>query len=102
MRLKLTQEQIAKIWHLHSKCPVKRFADKLKVLLLLDKGLSCIEVGEILLLDDDTIRKYRNQYLAQGAESLLDDNNKGSQAYLSMEQLETLDKHLQGNVYYEH
>lgn len=99
MDLKLTQEQITEIRHLHSKCPAKRFADKLKALLLLDKGLSCIEVGEILLLDDDTIRKYRNQYLVQGAESLLSDNNKGTQAYLSMEQLEELDKHLQNSVY---
>ena len=99
MKLKLTQEQITEIRHLHSKCPVKRFADKLKALLLLDKGLSCIEVGEILLLDDDTVRKYRNQYLAQGAESLLSDNNKGSQAYLSIGQLEQLDKHLQDSVY---
>lgn len=99
MNLKLTQEQITEIRHLHSKCAVKRFADKLKALLLLDKGLSCIEVGEILLLDDDTIRKYRNQYLAQGAQSLLSDDNKGTQAYLSMEQLEELDKHLQNSVY---
>lgn len=99
MRLELTQGQITEIRHLHSKCPVKRFADKLKALLLLDKGLSCIEVGEILLLDDDTVRKYRDQYLAQGAESLLGDNNKGSQAYLSMGQLEELDKYLQDNVY---
>jgi transposase len=99
MRLKLTQEQIIEIRHLHSKCPVKRFADKLKALLLLDKGLSCIEVGEILLLDDDTIRKYRNQYLSQGAESLLSDNNKGSQAYLNIGQIESLDEHLQDSVY---
>lgn len=99
MNLNLTQEQIAEIRHLHSKCPVKRFADKLKALLLLNKGLSCMEVGEILLLDDDTVRKYRNQYLSQGAESLLSDNNKGSQAYLNTGQIKTLDKHLQGNVY---
>lgn len=71
----------------------------MKALLLLDKGLSCIEVGEILLLDDDTIRKYRNQYLAQGAQSLLSDDNKGSHAYLSMGQMEKLDKHLQDTVY---
>lgn len=99
MKINLTQEQITEIRHLHSKCAVKRFADKLKALLLLDKGLSCIEVGEILLLDDDTIRKYRNQYLAQGAQSLLSDENKGTQAYLGMEQLEELDKHLQNSVY---
>lgn len=99
MKLILTLEQKAEIRHLHSKCPTRRFADKLKALLLLDKGLSCIEVGEILLLDDDTVRKYRNQYFAQGVESLLEDNNKGSQPYLSIAQLEELDKHLEENVY---
>jgi transposase len=99
MHLKLTQEQIAEIRHLHSQCRIKKIADKFKALLLLDKGFSCVEVGEILLLDDDTIRKYRNQYLSQGAESLLSDNNKGSRPYLSAEQLDMLDKHLQENVY---
>lgn len=99
MKLKLTQVQKAEIRHLHSKCPTRRFADKLKALLLLDKGLSCMEVGEILLLDDDTVRKYRNQYFAQGVGSLLEDNNKGSQPYLSIAQLEELDKHLEESAY---
>ena len=99
MNLKLTQGQKAEIRHLHSQCRQKKVADKFKALLLLDKGFSCMEVGEILLLDDDTIRKYRNQYLAQGAKSLLSDNNKGSQPYLSTGQLDKLDKHLQENVY---
>lgn len=99
MRVKLTQEEIAKIRQLHRQCRKKNVADKFKALLLLDKGFSCVEVGEILLLDDDTIRKYRNQYLSQGAESLLKDNNKGTLPYLSPEQLGKLDKHLQGHVY---
>ena len=99
MNLKLTQEEIAKIRQLHSQCRKKRVADKFKALLLLNKGFSCVEVGEILLLDDDTIRKYRNQYLAHGAKSLLSDNNNGTQPYLSAKQLDELDKHLQENVY---
>jgi transposase len=99
MQFILTDDQIAEIQKLHRRCTVKRYADRLKALLLLNKGFSCIEVGEILLLDDDTIRNYRNQYLSQGAESLLHDKNKGTQAFLNTEQLETLDKHLQTNVY---
>jgi len=99
MILKLTQVQKEEIRHLHQKCPTRRFADKLKALLLLDKGFSCVEVGDILLLDDDTIRKYRDQYLAQGAESLLEDNNKGTLSYLTTAQLEELDTHLEENVY---
>ena len=71
-----------KIKQLHRNCPERKFADKLKSLLLLDKGFSCVEVGEILLLDDDTVRKYRNQYLIQGAESMHTDKNKGTSSRL--------------------
>lgn len=99
MKFKLTKSEIIAIRNLHSKCPVKKVADKFKALLLLDKGFSCVEVGEILLLDDDTIRKYRNQYLAQGVDSLLSDNNNGTQPYLSESQLKKLDAHLQESVY---
>lgn len=99
MDLRLTQEEITEIRQLHRQCRQKRVADKFKALLLLDKGFSCVEAGEILLLDDDTIRKYRNRYLASGAKSLLSDSNNGTQSYLSTKQLDELDKHLQKNVY---
>ncbi|MCF6296543.1 MAG: hypothetical protein L3J08_00925 [Flavobacteriaceae bacterium] len=29
---------------------------------MLDTGFSCVEVGRILFLDDDTVRGYRNVY----------------------------------------
>ncbi|MGY0408707.1 MAG: helix-turn-helix domain-containing protein [Polaribacter sp.] len=76
-----------------------KHADKLKAILLLADGFSCVKVGKILLLDDDTIRKYRNAYLNQGAQSLLTDNNNGTKALLSSNQLEALEKHSTKNVY---
>ena len=99
MNLKLTQEQRAAIRKLHRNCPKRRFADKLKALLLLDKGFSCEEVGDILLLDDDTVREYRSLYLSQGVESLLDDKNKGTSPYLSVAELQKSDKHIEEYVY---
>jgi len=99
VNLKLTQEQRAAIRKLHRNCPKRRFADKLKALLLLDKGFSCEEVGDILLLDDDTVREYRSLYLSQGVESLLDDKNKGTSPYLSVAELQKSDKHIEEYVY---
>jgi len=58
-----------------------------------------MEVGEMLLLDDDTIRKYREQYLNLGAESLLQDNNRGRASYLNSKQLELLNQELESNTY---
>ena len=99
MTMNLSPEERNTIKGLHRSCTERKHADKLKAILLLDKGYSCVEVGGILLLDDDTIRTYRNTYLNQGAEALLSDNNKGTKAFLSSEQLDALEKHLTQNVY---
>jgi transposase len=99
MNIVLTSSQREEIKQLHRFCKQRRFADRLKALLLLDKGFSCVEVGHILLLDDDTVRGYANQYLNQGAQSLLSDNNKGTSPFLKLGQLELLDLHLSDNVY---
>jgi transposase len=84
---------------LHRACKEKKFAYKLNAILLLDKGFSCIEVADLLMLDDDTIRTYRNQYLNYGAESLITDSNKGTSPKLTNEQIDLLNKHLEQNTY---
>ncbi len=99
MNLHLTESQRGQIKRLHRGCKQRRFADKLKAILLLDKGFSCIEVGQILLLDDDTVRAYRKTYTEQGVEALLSDNHKGKASLLSAEQLAIVEKHLTDNVY---
>jgi transposase len=98
--INLSQEEKNTIKGLHRSCTQRKHADKLKaILLLLDKGHSCIEVGEILLLDNDTLRTYRNTYLNQDAQALLSDNNNGTKAFFSTEQLDALEKHFTQNVY---
>lgn len=99
MTFVLTHKERENIKCLHRKCTVRRHADKLKSLLMLDKGFSCMEVGELLLLDDDTVRKYRGQYINLGVESLLDDNNNGRSANLTEVELEKLAYHLEENTY---
>ena len=84
MTLNLTQQQRDQIKQLHRSCKQRKHADKLKEILMLDNGFSCVDVGKILLLDDDTIRTYRNIYLNQGAESLLNDNKRAQILYLSL------------------
>jgi transposase len=99
MTINLSQEEKNTIKGLHRSCTQRKHADKLKAILMLNDGFSCVEVGKVLLLDDDTIRTYRNTYLNQGASSLLSDNNNGTKALLSGEQLGVLEKHLMQNVY---
>ena len=99
MTIRLSQKEADQIKQLHRTCKQRKHADKLKAILMLDDGFSCVEVGNILLLDDDTIRTYRNTYLSHGAESLLSDNNKGTTSYLTAVQLDALEKHVTNNVY---
>ena len=77
MKVKLSQGEKTRVKQLHRNCKQGKHADKLKGILLLDKGHSCVGVVGILLLDNDTIRKQRNIYLNQRAASLLVYNKQG-------------------------
>jgi transposase len=99
MTIKLSKKERNEIKQLHGNCKQRKHADKLKAILMLDDGFSCVDVGKILLLDDDTVRGYKNRYLSQSAASLLTDNNKGSVFFLSSKQLKTLEKHITANTY---
>jgi len=99
MNLVLTDTERKEITQLHRNCSKRRFADRLKAILLLADGFSCMEVGRVLLLDDDTVRKYRVQYFSEGVESLLTDDNKGSSAKLNEVQITELDEHLKDKTY---
>ena len=76
MKLNLTSDDRTSIVKLHKHCKERKYADRLKAILLLDDWISCIEVGRMLLLDDDTIRTYRTKFLNEGIDNLLTDNNK--------------------------
>lgn len=66
MKVSLSQKEREEIIRMHRLCKKRKFADRLKAILLLADGFSCIEVGRMLLLDDDTVRTYRNQLLESG------------------------------------
>lgn len=99
MTIKLSHIEKIRIKHLHRKCKQRKQADRLKSILMLDAGFSCVDVGKVLLLDDDTVRGYRNTYLMHGAKSLLEDNNKGRVSFLNSKQLDVLEKHITENTY---
>ena len=48
-------------------------------LLLLDDGMSCSQIAKVLFLDDDTVRSWHKQYLAEDWEAVAYDGWKGGQ-----------------------
>lgn len=76
----------------------RRYAERIKALLLWDEGWTFEEISHALLLDESTIRRYRKWYEQDGMERLLNDDWGGSECRLSEEQegnlVEYLDEHL--------
>ncbi|VAW10376.1 hypothetical protein MNBD_BACTEROID03-1056 [hydrothermal vent metagenome] len=75
--MELSDKEIAYLGTEHRKCRDCRMADRIKAVLLLAKGFGCMETGEILLLNDDTVRGYRKHYLGGGVPALLGGDRKG-------------------------
>lgn len=61
-------------------------ARRANALLLLDDGKSCVEIAQVLYLDDDTVRGWHKQYLSEGWDAVAYDGWKGGQSRLSVAQ----------------
>jgi len=83
----------------HRQMKERRYADRIKAILFLDRGDSYSEVAERLMLDDDTIRNYYHKYKQHGLSYLLHDDYKGKSCYLNDKQILELDAHLQSHIY---
>lgn len=83
----------------HDQMGEKRYADRIKTILFLNKGDNFSEVAERLMLDDDTIRNYYRQYEKDGITNLLKDEYPGKNCYLTQQQLKELDAHVQDRIY---
>src|SRR3954464_14678467 len=67
-----------------------RLARRANALVLLDRGMSCEEVGRVLLIDDDTIRTWHDLFEKDGVDGLAGFNYSGRASPLSLEQQATL------------
>ncbi len=102
MTQKLSLEQRNKLKQPHCHENGRRFADRIKTILLLDDGYSYSQIAHILLLDDQTIRNYETIFLEQGFTDLLKTDYKGGLAKLSVEQEAALKDHISNNIYCKH
>lgn len=74
----------------------KRICDRIKAVLLCDRGYSDTKIAEILLLDDETIRRHIKDYFEQ---CKLAPENGGSSSYLSVLEEKELIAHLKEKSY---
>ena len=95
----LTAREIMILQEAHHSCRFRKSADRIKSILLLNKGLSFIQVAEILMLDDITIRRYEKEFRKKGIDGLLEYHYQGSVGNLTTEQEAALKEHLRSNIY---
>ena len=74
--------------------------DKIKCILLLDKGWSYNQITEALFLDYDTLRNYTEKYNQGNIDHLLENLYNGRPAKLSKDQINSLNSHLESLTYH--
>ncbi|MDF1646938.1 MAG: IS630 family transposase [Legionellaceae bacterium] len=96
MNKRLTAQERAELIIQHKSERDGRIRDRIKAVLLYDKGYSYTKIAEILLLDDETIRRHVNAYFIK---KQLAPKNGGSASHLSLEQSALLKAHLREKTY---
>ena len=61
----------------------KKYADRIRIILLLDQGEPMVKIAEYFFLTERSISNYRDRYKQGGLEELLNDYYTGRSAYLS-------------------
>jgi len=80
----------------HKKERDGRVRDRIKAILLYDKGWTYNQIAEVLILTDEAIRKHIEEYKSQ---EKLQPQSGGSQGKLSFGQSQKLESHLQEHTY---
>lgn len=95
----LTAREVIILQEAHYSSRLRKNADRIKTILLLNKGLSYTQIAEILMLDGTTIRRYEKEYEKTGVDGLLEYRYHGSKSYLSIFQEQELTINLKNNIH---
>lgn len=95
----LTAEEVRHLKEGHHSAWYRKNADRIKAILLLNKGFTYAQVAEMLLLDETTIRRYCNIFQKQGIDGLLEDHYVGSTGFLTWDEEVGLREYLKIHTY---
>src|SRR5947209_7064651 len=97
--MKLTAQERKELLILEKQIPHKGVSTRIKIILALDLGYSAKEVADILLLDEDTITKWKKLYAqSKYLSDWLGDANNGYRGRLSREQETLVEQYVKAAV----
>lgn len=77
----------------------RKYADRIRVILLLDQGKTYKNIASYLFLDEGTIANYNKRYREGGLEGLINDDYSVKRYLLDPDQLMALSLHLEANIF---
>ncbi len=78
----LSHEQVLSYISLHKRYKKdQRKSDRIKAILMLNKGYNYKEISEVLLIDDSTIRRWHVIFTKSGIKTLLEDKSEEDRIY---------------------
>jgi len=94
----LTDAQRKEYKQLHKKGKGQQLCDRIKSILALDTGYSYSEIADILMIEESTIWRWKEEFESGGIEQLLKNDYKGKDCYLSEEQQKELEQYLDQHI----
>jgi transposase len=94
----LTPDQRSELFHELKVERHAKYSDRIKTILLLDKGWTHEKISEALFLDEGTIRNYRKRYVEGGILGLVTDTYSGKRCHLSDKEKDLLSNYLQSKI----
>lgn len=95
----LSKQQINELRLDHRAERDSRYADRIKAVLMLNKGLSVSQIADYLLMDEKSVRNYHKRYLDGGLEALCNDQYYGGLSFLSNNELLVVEEELRSKIY---
>lgn len=94
----LDESQIVELKALHRTLEDKKQADKIKMVVMWNRGFTATQIAEALIIDETTVRRNINRYRRHGLEKYLKSLYQGSQSKLSEEQRKEIKAHFTLNT----
>jgi transposase len=88
--VKLSPEQLKELINAEKQIKQPQLLKRIQSIKLRDKGFSNLEIGEFLIVSDQTVSNWNQLYLKQGLEALLQWDYKGKVSILTLKQLQEL------------
>lgn len=96
--IELTEPERIEYKKQHKSCKDKKQADRIKAILLLDKGYTIKQVSEILLIDENTIINWKKRFFEKRENNnWLKDNYNGYDGKLTKEELGQVEDFTENN-----